>query len=249
MKRPRDPLVQVVAARASRVAFGAVLVGGAVAMVAAVVFALHAGWPGRVLFTTMPLAVVVSLLVRGAFLRLGPVLAERQRALGGGPTRSVAALSSPVAAVGLGAFAERLERPSYTLPLVGLALMMPLTLHTPFSLGDPRAVVEMSQWIFVSLLLTTFAHVTLAALSFRFARRLQEQRLRCSAEREGLVAVGWTTLAGAVPGLFLPAFIVAVTGALFVPLSFEVIARAHRRERGLLAKDQGAEAVEVVKVA
>lgn len=234
--RARSPLVHVFAARAGRVAFGAVLVAGAVAMTAT------ARDPSddvaaRVLLATTPIALLLGAVTRRACLMLGPWLSARERAFGGGPTAPVAGLASPSEASTLRRSAGRLEAPSYSLPLVGLALVAPLTLHSPFFfLAPDDGLRDLSQWVRLSLVLTGLAHVTLALLSHRFAMRLRRGRVR-SSEREAFAALAITTVAGCLPGVIfagIPPALVAITGLAFVPASFVVMERACRRERWLL---------------
>jgi hypothetical protein len=234
-RRARSPLVQVFAARAGRVAFGVVLLAGAVAVLAALDEPYDAS---PRLLVTVPFALLLGAVVQCAALWLGPWLSTRQRALGGGPSVPVAGLSSPPEAGLLHAVAGRLEGPSYSLPLVGLALVAPLSLHAPlFLLAPDEGMSSLHSWITASVFLVGLAHLTLAVMSYRFARRLH-RGLVLAADRESLLALCVTIAAGCVPGVFfagIPPILVAITGLLFVPASFLAMERRQRRERGLLS--------------
>ncbi len=238
------PLVRVFAARAARAAFGAVLIAGAPAVVAALF--LDPVWSGYLLVSCLPLAVLVWLVVRLLAPSLALALARQELAFGGGPSLPVSLMASPGASSRLRLCAGRLERPSYALPLVGLALLGPLSLHAPVVLTEPDAWSALGTWILLSALFTGLAHLTLAAFGVRFAHGLYAGTLKRSPEREGFLAVGGTVVASLIPGAlaaFIPPLVVAFTGALFVPATFIAIARTQRRERALLAEHQGAEAI------
>lgn len=231
----RSPLVEVIAARAARVVFGATLIAGALAVAGTVYGDERAG--AELLLATAPVAVVLSLLAARAARLLSPWLARRQRVFGGGPSAPVGALSSPRESARLHALAGHLEPLSYSLPLVGLALVGPLSLHAPLFLLGNDGLRPLGGWIAMSGIVVGLAHVTLALLSLRFARRLYRGTLARTAEHEALRAVGLTTLSACLPGILwlgIPPVLVAITGLLFVPAAFVVIERCCLRERALL---------------
>lgn len=141
--------------------------------------------------------------------------------------------------------ADRLERPSVSWPLIGLAVTVPLLLHFPVWLlirsSSEGIFTEFDNWILISLVLVTHCHVLLAFLAWRFARNLRNDPLRTIPSRSGWFAWLWTWASSAVPGavlLLIPVGITLVTGLVFVPLSFAVIGNKARAERAQLESSQ-----------
>ncbi len=141
------------------------------------------------------------------------------------------------------------ERLSVALPLAGIALLAPLTIHFIVSLAIASAnhgetASDFGVWIRWSGMLVGHAHLVLAFCGFRFARRLASRETAAIAKgtaHDGLVAVGWTTLAALVPGaiLFLvPPALVLFTGLAFAPLAYSMMGRRVYAERLLI---EGAE--------
>jgi hypothetical protein len=145
-------------------------------------------------------------------------------------------------------FAKAQERLSVALPLAGIAFLAPLTIH--FVVGqllsastNGESAADFDGWIRWSVVLVGHAHVVLAYLGFRFARRLA---VRSSAEikekgtaRDGFGAIAWTTLASLVPGaiLFLvPPTLVLLTGFAFAPVAYAVMGRRVFAERRVIAE-------------
>ena len=141
---------------------------------------------------------------------------------------------------------DRLERASVALPLVALSLLAPLVIHfavyallvRPLSAGRG---LDFDDWIRLSLMLVSHAHLVLAAMALRFAKRLRrapsdEIQLRTpSAWSAWGAAVG----AAAIPGallLLIPPLLVAATGAMFVPAMFNWARRQVWWERGLIER-------------
>lgn len=231
-----SPLGEIFAARAARVAFGLTLIAGAVLIFSTVYF--HPRVAAAFLVLTLPLGFALAFLVGRSALAFAPWLLARERSFGAGPSVPVGALSSPDDSRRLRALAARVEPLSYSLPLVGLALVGPLSLHAPLFVLAQDGLLALGRWMAISAVLVGLAHITLAALSVRFARKLHRGTLTRSPEREALRAVGFTTLAACVPGfawLGIPPIIVAITGLLFVPAAFAVIARCRGFERAVLA--------------
>jgi hypothetical protein len=177
------------------------------------------------------------------------------------PYGDVAALEATTAEATIGAAADRLEERSVALPLVALALLLPLTLHrlgavvlgglgarlpVPWSSGRP-----MDAWIRCSMVVVGHCHVLLAVLAVAFARDLRRHAdlpETALAERAGWAAFAWTSLAsipaatlcltlwpleGWIPFLLIPT-LVTLTGVAFIPASFQVLGRAVARERELI---------------
>ncbi len=121
---------------------------------------------------------------------------------------------------------EALGLESARWPLFGAAALLPIGIHlTVYSLvllgkGTLEALGEFDVWIWISLIVTLPAHVTLLWQSNKFARGIFDQNRikRLTPWR----AVGWTSLAGLIPGVVvvLPPLLIAVTGLLFIPLTF-----------------------------
>ncbi len=144
-----------------------------------------------------------------------------------------------------GARIGKLEAASAALPLVGLALLAPLGLHLLVWLlfGGASAVQhlgEFDHWIAISMPLVGIAHIVLALQGVVFAQKLREkstEELLSKPAREGWKALGFTLLAGAIPGgllLLIPPILVGLTGLVFIPLSFRAVSRAVARERGIV---------------
>jgi len=143
------------------------------------------------------------------------------------------------------ALIDKLEAASAALPLVAMALLAPLCLHlfvwffltrSPASQG----VEEFDRWISMSSALVGIAHLVCALLAVVFARKLREkstEELLSRPAREGWKALGFTTLAGALPGgvlLLIPPILVGLTGLVFIPLSFRAVSCSIARERGIV---------------
>jgi hypothetical protein len=124
------------------------------------------------------------------------------------------------------------EKRSVALPMAGIALLAPLTIHlavwslTHADQLDERWLGGFDWWIGVSLMLVGIAHVTLAILCYVFAKRVSQASvvsLSHSSPLSGWRALGWTVLASCLPGLIafaIPVLAVFVTGLLFIPWMF-----------------------------
>jgi hypothetical protein len=137
---------------------------------------------------------------------------------------------------------DSLERESVWVPLMGWALVAPLSMHLMFaiSLGwvGVGRLEQFDWWILVSLVLTSVGHAVLCVMAVRFARRLRGWRAT-SGEKEPSVwaPYGWTLLGACVPGVILyavPPAIAAVT-ALFIPVTFSAARQRVLSERAALA--------------
>ena len=142
---------------------------------------------------------------------------------------------------------DSLEFHSVWVPLMGWALVAPLSMHLMLAImlgwvGIGR-LAEFDWWILVSLVLTGVGHGVLCMMAVRFARRLRAWR-PTSAERVSSVwaPYGWTLLGACVPGVVLyavPPLIAAVT-SLFIPVTFTVMRQRVLAERAVLARLAGA---------
>lgn len=139
------------------------------------------------------------------------------------------------------------ERASVGLPLAGVGLLAPLTIHLGvwalINAGRPdpmRWIQAFDWWIAATLILVGVAHGVLVYLAWRFARIAAESPTR-HLERQrpvgGWAALGWTVAGSLLPGIIaiaIPPVIVFLTGALFVPYSFHAMHRRLVEERNLL---------------
>ena len=139
--------------------------------------------------------------------------------------------------------AHRLERLSFQLPLVALALVAPLSIH--FVVGMLFFDVSFAgfgNWILTSAALVGHAHLILALFGVFHVVRVQRELdagVHVSGASRGMVALVWTVGASAIPGLVLlciPPLLVALTGLLFVPWAFQWVSSAALIERTALVE-------------
>jgi hypothetical protein len=138
---------------------------------------------------------------------------------------------------------SRLERASVAATLAGWALLTPLSLHLVVAAAGATSwgdcVTAFDRWIDASLVLTGFAHVTLAVLGWRYANKLRAwDHVREDAPGGGWAAWGWTILASCLPGIIalaIPPIVVALTGLLFIPATFTFMRWRVSQERFVLA--------------
>lgn len=139
--------------------------------------------------------------------------------------------------------ADRLELASVALPIAGITFLLPLFLHFLFATAvwheDAR---EFTQWIRVSLVIVGHAHIALAILGYRFARKLHQQDdaalARLRVHREWAKSWGITIGVSCLPGIVLicvPPLLVAATGIVFIPFMFIAMHQAIVGERSRLA--------------
>lgn len=235
--------------RVGRVAMGLVLCGAAAAMV--VLAGIHASLsyyeqqafnPRELLITSVLVFAWPAALLIGAVVRR---LAERgcrariEASLRPGADLYAAAdrLDRESPADALRAAAMRLEAASVALPLAGVALLAPLTLHLPFAGLIGNSDLRYDGWIMMSMIVVGHAHFALVVCAIVFARRVRRHAgLEFS---EDLRAFGWKSwgvaiLVSALPGaalMLIPPILTAVTGLVFIPASFGAVARAALRER------------------
>ncbi|MCA9671687.1 MAG: hypothetical protein KC503_39080 [Myxococcales bacterium] len=191
---------------------------------------------------------VISWALLGAGFTLGALLSGV--ILRGGARRHAEPMSDPFQAIAqyqrggalryAAARVSRLERASFTMPLVCLSLLAPLTLHLMVASLLGSSMRDFNGWILLSLVLVGHAHATLVILSVRHVAQIQHEldagREAIGGQR-GAAALVWTAAAAAVPGavaLFIPPVLVALTGATFVPWMFHWAARRAVLERRAL---------------
>ena len=138
-------------------------------------------------------------------------------------------------------------------PLAAAALLVPLTLHGIFAVlaystqGSSLGANDFGIWISASAALVGLAHLALLVQLVFWARSLRQrptEQLRLGIHRAWVRTLAMTTGVGLLPALlfifsgeaivFLPAILVAVTGAAFIPFLFIGTARCLERERAVL---------------
>jgi hypothetical protein len=224
---------RILAVRVGRSLFGLFLMGGGVASALLMPYGEPADVAGLFLWT-VPSALLAGV---GATIALRWTLPRMRMLhplpLAGGPTQPIAAAGSRLRATALDDALARYATASIALPLAGLALVMPLTLHAPFALldGDLR---DLEKWMVMSVVLVGHVHIALAAFCYRFATRVRAgSRALLAPTAEAMRALGWCTLLACAPGIILlaiPPVLVMATGLAFVPASWVVVARWYWRE-------------------
>ncbi len=137
---------------------------------------------------------------------------------------------------------DQLELLSVWVPLMGWALVAPLSMHLLFAIAlgwvGVARLAEFDWWILVSLVLTGVGHTVLCMMAVRFARRLRAWRSAGEREPSVWAPYGWTLLGACVPGIVLycvPPLIAAVT-SLFIPVTFGLMKHRILAERAVLAR-------------
>jgi hypothetical protein len=141
----------------------------------------------------------------------------------------------------LSARVDSLEFHSVWVPLMGWALVAPLSMHLMLALVLGWVGIEdlakFDWWILVSLVLTGVGHGVLCMMAVRFARRLRGWRATTEGSPSVWAPYGWTMLGACAPGVILyavPPLIAAVT-SLFVPVTFSWLKQRVLAERAALA--------------
>jgi hypothetical protein len=211
---------QIVARWIGRTTFGCVLLGGVVYLVVAACAGLR-GTPWLLGATDFHAARIIGLTwvvaaVAGSIARR---LAGRRR-FGADPSSRFA--THP----------DRLFAQSLIVPTVGMALLLPLTLHMPVVLvfGDSSAF---DTWVITSMWITGLAHVVFAIMSALRAYELVIGERTWSPVSIYLA----TVITSCVPFVVLyaiPPAIVAITGLPFIPM-LRAMGRIVERERAELA--------------
>lgn len=142
---------------------------------------------------------------------------------------------------------DRLERASVALPLMAIALLAPLTIHSAvyavaLAANDClREFRQFDKWIAVSLVIVGHAHLVAVYGCHRFAKKLKalpSVLIEKEGKSLGWSALWWAAVASAVPGAVLyliPPLIALATGLLFMPAMFYFMRRRLIAERGVLA--------------
>jgi hypothetical protein len=234
--------------RLARAAAGLVaIVGGLAVFVLALATLGDIDRPSKaphVLLSLLVMSGVASLLTYavGRFIArrtVGPLFG-REMARTGDPVADLCNLEMAGPDRALSRFASRLEHHSVVLPMIGMSLLMPLTIHAAVSLGT-GTIGSYDVWIRISTVLVGHAHLVLALCCWRYARLIRgssSEALTLRGQRDWGRALGFTTLAAAIPGLLIaavPPILTVLTGLLFIPFMFNTV-RAHViEERAALA--------------
>lgn len=229
-------LAKVYIWRQGRIWGGAAGVAGFLVMVVAVASEPRHATP-ILLLTWVAMALALLLGLGGAWLRLRRA-ARRCSAPTGDVFLDLARLELGAAVRMALHRSHRLERASLALPLCAFTLLAPLSLHLLFGVVFLEPTFhQFDNWIAISLMLVGHAHLTLMILAILHVVRLGRELdwgLPVGGAPRGLRALAWTTLASAVPGIFLlaiPPLLVFITGLAFVPWVFAWASRRARTER------------------
>jgi hypothetical protein len=168
--------------------------------------------------------------------------------LGHGPRADMERVEAAAPAREARAKIDRLEQDSVAFPMMGVALLAPLTLHWLVMVALPSALdhhrplgaTSFGSWIGMSLVIVGHCHVAVAALAWRFAKRVRAlSTLELSVARHGgWSAYGWT-LVSSLPVailLLIPTTLVAITGVFFIPGMFALMHKRLLAERVMLAE-------------
>lgn len=184
--------VDYTAPQAARVAFGAVLIAGAAAIVSRASFhGLLGHGEGSRLAALFGWTWLGALAAGAIAYTIGSYLPPRGRR-------------------------ERLLHLSFVVPAAGLALMLPLSLHLLYSLAIDSSLGGFDEWVGLSLVLTGFAHVVFAAMTMVRGSQLARGKPAISVGVIYLTSVA----AGSIPFPIIPSLFIAVTGLPIVPLLY-----------------------------
>jgi hypothetical protein len=238
------PVARVYERRLGRAAAGAAGIAGASALVAASV-AVGAdlmekdGALSKILLGSWLVAGAAYLAGRlVAKHRIRPIL-QRMAQPSGDLRADLERLRDAEPSRAMRQLADGLERSSVALPLMTLALLMPLTLHALVWALWGWDGGDFDVWILMSSVIVGHCHLVLAFLCWRFARNMRGWSTSMLADRrhrEGWVAWAITAAVSFFPGIVLlaiPPALVSLTG-LFAPISFYVMTRRVVAERRIL---------------
>ena len=241
-------LYRVFARRVARIASGAVLAAGGALMFGlglsdAELWADAANGSTSVLLLAWPAALVIHVLVAV----LAPYWAQRQlsrESRGGGDVfTDIARLQNLTPIRRLAAMAKRLEHLSIAVPMTGLALVGPLTIHGIVGLGLSEfemSLADFDSWIHLSAFLVGHCHLVLVYYGIKFAGQVRAlptgfEILPNTRWKRVFFVILWSVVPG---GFFIliPVVLVALTAAIHAPVVYGLMARAIRRERTTLVQ-------------
>lgn len=118
---------------------------------------------------------------------------------------------------------------SLRMPMLGLTLVMPITLHamTMMCIGE-MSTDDISSWIWMSTLGAAQAYVALSWLTYKDAERIVTNTATQPWKKRAWAALWKTTAASCIPGIVLigiPPVLTFLTGAAFIPAMYFL---AHR---------------------
>jgi len=252
----RDELVSVHARRVARVAGGATAIAGAgcITFLSGLTYGARALLDAPLFANEPPITsilVATVLLVPVAMAIAWSAARRRMETAMDGAVQPMSDIRHDVARLEhapplalLTARVDSLEFHSVWVPLVGWALVAPLSMHLMLALAlgwvGIGQLEQFDWWILVSLVLTGVGHGVLCMMAVRFARRLRAWN-PTPTSTESVPSVwspyGWTLLGACVPGVILyavPPLIAAVT-SLFIPVTFLALRRRVLAERAALA--------------
>jgi hypothetical protein len=242
-RAPFHPHSVVAARRRGRAAFGMVLATGVIVVPLAAVGLTFAragggGLLGRqvaglgipALFALATAAYLLRWALGAVSVRLSRAVSHRGRAIAS-PAAAGAAFGHELAV------AKRLERVSVTWPAFGLGMVAPLASHSAIAALFGTGAADIGDWVRISIFVVGLAHLVFAGMLMREAQRMVDDLDGWRLGRATGRVVGWSTLAGCVPGIValgVPPLLVAITGSILAPL---ILAGLHDRlktERAML---------------
>ena len=229
------------AARLARLGAGAVGVSGAVSMMLLAAIT-DDETPTYAMLTSVVLMVITYLAIRMGAAFAGLVRPARVVAppeLTGHIDADLARLETESGVAQVERRLARLEALSMDLPLIAVSLLAPLSLHLLFvSLFGGFDAWAFAGWIRLSLVVVGHAHLTLAYLACRFARKLRRSGPEALAtivvHREWGMALALVVGVAALPGILLfvvPPALSALTGMVFIPVMYMLTEWRLRQER------------------
>lgn len=194
----------IAAIRAGRLAFGIVVLGGVAALAWQVVASRAASTPQpdtvRVIGTTWLAALATGGAVHAA-VRVFPSLRIMPRGI-----------------------------TSFVVPAVGVALLLPITIHALWYLASGAVPWSFDRWATFALQVTAPSHVCFAIMVGRRATQLARGHAPVSVARIFVATVAVASFPFGIPMLMLPSVVVALTGIPIVPVLvlMERLAVPHR---------------------
>jgi hypothetical protein len=235
------PVLRAFRRRVTRIAAGGMLAVAGSAMWLSVLAAKaaeglestswRAAWAPLAIPVAWSLAALAA-LVAGALVAGRLALRYPRVSASDDPWRDLQRLTELPTIAALRRRATQLETASVLWPLVGLALLAPISIHCVVAVvaGSGK---DFAIWMGLSAIIAGPAHVALVICAVRFARRLRDR------PRSEIVGAGWralwiTTIVSTVPFalmLAIPPLLVLVTGLVFIPWSFGRMLVVVERER------------------
>ena len=229
----------IYAARVGRIAGGIALLAGALSIVVVLIagatawLTLPQGTATVLLLASWPFALIARAVGKSLGLRRFGASSYRELAMCDEAYPDLVRMRRLDVAARIRALVGRAGAASVGLPLAGVALLAPLTLHFGVLAASGVSLAGFDEWIVLSAILAGHCHIVLAAMSWRFGRIAVQPHDPAAGGRWGWQAWRVTVAASFFPGAFLigiPVFVVGFTG-LFVPVMFAVSHRLVHREQ------------------